>query len=63
MTSIRLTRKQITQLAEIAEKFNEIDSFELQVTYESGIGATIRVKFDLIGETSATTDITDVSNW
>lgn len=63
MNSILLTRKQIKQLATIAEKFNDTDSFELQVTHESGIGATVRVKFELFEENPAIVDITDVSNW
>ena len=60
---MKLTRKQINQLAEIAEHFQEVDVYEL---YEepSGIGPIIKVKFSLFGKTSDTSiDITDVESW
>ena len=60
---MRLTRKQIEQLADIVDHFQEVDVYEL---YEepSGIGPIIKVKFSLFGKTSDTSvDITDVENW
>ena len=60
---MKLTRKQINQLAEIVDHFQEVDVYEL---YEepSGIGPIIKVKFSLFGKTSDTSvDITDVESW
>ena len=60
---MRLTRKQINQLAEIADQFNEVEVYELYEE-QSGIGPIIKVKFSLFGKTSDTSiDITDVESW
>ena len=60
---MKLTRKQINQLAEIAEHFQEVDVYELYEEH-SGIGPIIKVKFSLFGKTSDTSiDITDVESW
>lgn len=63
--SITLSRKQVTQLAEIANHFTEIDDFTLEVDHSSGIGVGIRVTFDLLksGKKDTAVDITDVTNW
>jgi hypothetical protein len=60
---MKLTRKQINQLAEIADQFNEVEVYELYEE-QSGIGPIIKVKFSLFGKTSDTSvDITDVESW
>ena len=60
---MKLTRKQINQLAEIAEHFQEVDVYELYEEH-SGIGPIIKVKFSLFGKTSDTSiDITDLESW
>ena len=60
---MKLTRKQINQLAEIADQFNEVEVYELYEE-QSGIGPIIKVKFSLFGKMSDTSvDITDVESW
>ena len=39
-TVIRLNRKQVTQMCEIAEHFKEVDNFELHIT-----GDTVQLRF------------------
>jgi hypothetical protein len=58
-----LTRKQIKQLSEIAERFPETENFTVISESLSGIGPTISVKFDLFGTSDTKIDITDVENW
>jgi hypothetical protein len=61
--NMRLSRKQINQLAEITEHFNEVEVYELYEEH-TGIGPIIKVKFSLFGKTSDTSvDITDVESW
>lgn len=61
---MKLTRKQIQQLCEIADHFHEIELFELEESNLSGIGPTISVKFSIFGKRSDTSvDITDVESW
>lgn len=61
--NMRLTRKQIEQLAEITEHFPEVDLYELYEEH-TGIGPIVKVKFSLFGKTSDTSiDITDVESW
>jgi hypothetical protein len=60
---MKLTRKQINQLAEIVDHFNEVDVYELYEE-QTGIGPIVRVKFSLFGKMSDTSiDITDVESW
>ena len=60
---MRLTRKQIEQLAEITEHFPEVELYELYEE-QTGIGPVVKVKFSLFGKMSDTSiDITDVENW
>jgi hypothetical protein len=60
---MRLTRKQIEQLADIVEHFPEVELYELYEEH-TGIGPVVKVKFSLFGKTSDTSiDITDVENW
>ena len=60
---MRLSKKQIEQLADIVDHFQEVDVYELYEEH-SGIGPIVKVKFSLFGKTSDTSiDITDVENW
>lgn len=61
---MKLTRKQISQLAEIVDHFQEVELYELYEEHTSGIGPVVKVKFSLFGKTSDTSvDITDVESW
>ena len=65
-TVVRLSRKQIKQMAEMVDNFKEIDDFELHITHESGIGSTMHFKFTLDlanNKAPMSTDVTDVSKW
>ena len=60
---MRLSKKQIEQLADIVDHFPEVDVYELYEEH-SGIGPIVKVKFSLYGKTSDTSvDITDVESW
>ena len=63
MNTIILTRKQIEQLAEIAERFTDTENFTIESTSTSGIGPTVTIRFDLFEKADTKIDITDVSNW
>lgn len=63
MNKIVLTRKQIGQLQEMAERFTDTENFTVESESLSGIGATISVRFDLLEKADTKIDITDVSNW
>jgi hypothetical protein len=61
-----LNRKQILQLAELAEKFPDTEWFTLESDSSSGIGAAITVKFTALDKDKdfdTTVDITDLSTW
>lgn len=58
-----LTKDQVEKLAKISSHFSEVKNFTLIETHESGIGPTIKVKFDLFDTNDTNIDITDVSNW
>lgn len=63
---IRLSRKQILQMAEMVQKFDDVDDFELHLSYASGIGQSMNFKFTLnldTGPADVKTDVTDVSKW
>ena len=60
--SIILTRKQVVELAALANHFADVQVFNIEETYESGIGATVRVKCTLF-EKPTSVDITDMENW
>jgi hypothetical protein len=63
-SSIRLSRKQIQQLGELANKVNDVDSFTLSWEHEqSGIGLGIVVKYQTFEPEDTTIDITDVESW
>jgi hypothetical protein len=67
MAEFTLNRKQVGQLAQLADRFQEVEWFTLQEESESGIGSTVTVKFNLFGDadkdTDTTVNITDVSTW
>ena len=58
-----LTRDQIEKLSKIVEHFKEVKQFSIIETHESGIGPTVKVKFDLFDKNDTKIDITDVSSW
>lgn len=61
-----LTKKQITQLALLVEKFPDVDFFTLTESNESGIGPTVKVLFTVFDNTKdadTEIDITDYSTW
>jgi len=61
--NMKLTRKQIDQLCEIADHFHDIELFELEES-TTGIGPIISVKFSIFGKKPDTSvDITDVESW
>jgi hypothetical protein len=63
MNKLVLTRKQIRQLQEIAERFTDTENFTIETENLSGIGPNISVRFDLFEKSDAKVDITDVENW
>lgn len=52
---IRLSRKQIEQMYEMISHFKDVNDFELHISNDSGIGASMNFKFSL--------DLTDVDKW
>jgi hypothetical protein len=62
MKSYFLTQTQIKTLAEIADRFKEINQFEIVEEHTSGIGPTTTVRFELLGK-DVKVDNTDVSTW
>ena len=63
MKKITLNRKQIQDLTDLLTHFKEVDCFTIEHDNSSGIGPTIRVKFDLFNSKPTTVDITDVESW
>lgn len=67
MAEFTLNRKQVGQLSQLADHFQEVEWFTLQEESDSGIGSTVTVKFNLFGDadkdTDTTVNITDVSTW
>lgn len=63
MNTIVLSKRQIEQLATIAKRFTETDTFIIESESTSGIGPNITVRFDLFEKADTKVDITDVSNW
>ena len=63
---VSLNRKQLGQLFELYQKFEEVEWFTIIESQESGIGPSVTVKFDLFNKDNkpdTTVDITDVSTW
>lgn len=63
MTSIKLSRRQIHQLYELAVKLDDVEDFTVISDNSNGIGPAIRVEFDLFPVGITSTDITDVTKW
>jgi hypothetical protein len=67
MVEFALNRKQVGQLAQLTDHFQEVEWFTIQEESTSGIGSTVTVKFNLFGDadkdTDTTVNITDVSTW
>lgn len=63
MNKITLTRKQIEQLSQIADRFSDSENFTVESESLSGIGPNISVRFDLFEKSDTKVDITDVENW
>jgi hypothetical protein len=63
MDTIRLTRKNIQELFQVIERFQDVEHFEIVSDSSSGIGPCISVKFTLFNKNQTTVDITDVSSW
>lgn len=62
-TKIVLNKKQIQQLNQIAEQFQEINRFTLVSDSSNGIGPVVKVHFTLFSNNDANVDITDVNDW
>jgi hypothetical protein len=60
--NIILTRKQIFDMATLANHFTDVDQFTVEESNTSGIGPSVHVKCTLF-EKPTTVDITDVENW
>jgi len=63
ITQISLTRSQIEKLTKMVNHFSEVEQFVLEQSHESGIGPTVRVKFNLFDKNDTVVDVTDVSTW
>ena len=61
--TIVLTRTQLTQLVKITGHFQDINSFTLTQSHESGIGPAVVVSFDLFNSDDTKIDITDYASW
>ena len=65
---MELTRKQVLQLAEIANKFSDTEWFWIETDDSSGIGLRIYLRFNTFKVSDrnlqdTTIDITDYSTW
>jgi len=63
VNKVVLNRKQIEQLAQIANHFKEVELFTVTSESTSGIGPTVRVQCDLFSTQDTNIDITDVESW
>jgi len=63
ITQISLSRSQIEKLVKMVDHFKEVECFTLEQSHESGIGPTVRVKFNLFDNNDTVVDVTDVSTW
>ena len=62
MKKYTLTQTQIKTLADIADRFVEVEQFEIVEESSSGIGPTQTIVFEIMGK-DVKVDNTDVSNW
>jgi hypothetical protein len=60
--TIVLTRKQVFDMAAVANHFSDVELFTIEETNTSGIGPSVHVKCTLF-QKPTTVDITDVENW
>ena len=60
--NIILTRKQIFDMATLANHFTDVEMFTIEESNTSGIGPSVHVKCTLF-EKPTTVDITDVGSW
>lgn len=60
--TVVLSRKQIFDLATLANHFSDVELFTIEEDNSSGIGPSTTVKCTLF-EKPTTVDITDVENW
>lgn len=60
--TIVLTRKQVFDMAALANHFSDVELFTVEETNTSGIGPSLHVKCTLF-QKPTTVDITDVENW
>ena len=60
--AIVLTRKQVFDMAALANHFSDVELFTVEESNISGIGPSIHVKCTLF-EKPTTVDITDVESW
>ena len=50
-------------MAQLVERFPEIDDYTLEIDNGSGIGPTYTIKFSLYLDNDFKVDITDVTTW
>jgi hypothetical protein len=65
-SNIRLSRKQIGLLMDVAISLPNVDSFDINEEYGSGIGTNVYVHFNLLNRSDiedSRVDITDVDTW
>ena len=60
--AIVLTRKQVFDMAALANHFSDVELFTVEESNISGIGPSVHVKCTLF-EKPTTVDITDVESW
>jgi hypothetical protein len=60
--TIVLTRKQVLDMATLANHFTDVEMFTIEESNTSGIGPSVHVKCTLF-EKPTTVDITDVGSW
>ena len=60
--TIVLTRKQVFDMAAVANHFSDVELFTVEESNASGIGPSVHVKCTLF-EKPTTVDITDVESW
>lgn len=61
--TLLLTKDQIKKMAQLVERFPEIDDYTLEIDNSSGIGPTYTIKFSLYLDNDFKVDITDVTTW
>lgn len=62
MSSVWLTRDQITKLYEMMRHFKETESFRVTGTSTSGIGYSVTTSFEVL-DVTAKVDITEYDKW